>query len=145
MAGVDGSFGLNMGVSLAVPQLSRVFTTFSATAGISTGQALKAMEEVAAKTLPQGYAGEWTDTAFQEKRAEGKTAMILGFAVYRHLGDPATLRLFPGHSGTAAARRSATGASARERLEQRRAARCSIAQTAHITMAETPAVDRGPP
>jgi hydrophobe/amphiphile efflux-1 (HAE1) family protein len=50
-------------------------------AGISTGQALKAMEKVAAETLPQGYAGEWTDTAFQEKRAEGKTAMILGFAV----------------------------------------------------------------
>ncbi len=49
--------------------------------GISSGQALKAMEEVAARTLPQGYAGEWTDTAFQEKRAEGKTATILGFAV----------------------------------------------------------------
>src|SRR5579864_1875506 len=49
--------------------------------GISSDQALKAMEEVAAKTLPQGYAGEWTDTAFQEKRAEGKTAIILGFAV----------------------------------------------------------------
>jgi multidrug efflux pump subunit AcrB len=39
------------------------------------------MEDVAARTLPQGYAGEWTDTAFQEKRAEGKTAIILGFAV----------------------------------------------------------------
>jgi hydrophobe/amphiphile efflux-1 (HAE1) family protein len=50
-------------------------------AGVSSGQALKAMEEVAAKTLPQGYAGEWTDTAFQEKRAEGKTAIILGFAL----------------------------------------------------------------
>jgi hydrophobe/amphiphile efflux-1 (HAE1) family protein len=49
--------------------------------GISSGQALKAMEDVAARTLPQGYAGEWTDTAFQEKRAEGKTAIILGFAV----------------------------------------------------------------
>jgi hydrophobe/amphiphile efflux-1 (HAE1) family protein len=49
--------------------------------GVSSGQALKAMEEVAARTLPDGYAGEWTDTAFQEKRAEGKTAMILGFAV----------------------------------------------------------------
>jgi len=49
--------------------------------GISTGQALNAMQAVAAKTLPEGYAGEWTDTAFQEKRAEGKTAMILGFAV----------------------------------------------------------------
>ncbi|WP_426414159.1 efflux RND transporter permease subunit [Bradyrhizobium ganzhouense] len=49
--------------------------------GISSGQALKAMEAVAAKTLPPGYAGEWTDTAFQEKRAEGKTGIILGFAV----------------------------------------------------------------
>jgi hydrophobe/amphiphile efflux-1 (HAE1) family protein len=49
--------------------------------GISSGLALKAMEEVAARTLPAGYAGEWTDTAFQEKRAEGKTTMILGFAV----------------------------------------------------------------
>jgi hydrophobe/amphiphile efflux-1 (HAE1) family protein len=49
--------------------------------GISTGQALKAMEDVAANTLPAGYAGSWTDTAFQEKRAEGKTAIILGFAV----------------------------------------------------------------
>jgi hydrophobe/amphiphile efflux-1 (HAE1) family protein len=49
--------------------------------GVSSGQALQAMEGVAARSLPQNYAGEWTDTAFQEKRAEGKTAMILGFAV----------------------------------------------------------------
>jgi hydrophobe/amphiphile efflux-1 (HAE1) family protein len=50
-------------------------------AGVSSGQALAAMEAVAAKTLPPGFKGEWTDTAFQEKRAEGKTAIILGFAV----------------------------------------------------------------
>ncbi|MGO8740172.1 efflux RND transporter permease subunit, partial [Rhodoblastus sp.] len=50
-------------------------------AGVSSGQALAAMEAVAAKTLPAGYSGEWTDTAFQEKRAEGKTAIILGFAI----------------------------------------------------------------
>jgi hydrophobe/amphiphile efflux-1 (HAE1) family protein len=49
--------------------------------GVSSGQALKAMEEVSARTLPPGFAGEWTDTAFQEKRAEGKTGMILGFAM----------------------------------------------------------------
>ncbi|HZV20894.1 MAG TPA: efflux RND transporter permease subunit, partial [Hyphomicrobiales bacterium] len=49
--------------------------------GVSSGQALKSMEQVAAATLPNGFAGEWTDTAFQEKRAEGKTAMILGFAL----------------------------------------------------------------
>src|SRR5580704_8828920 len=48
---------------------------------ISSGQALKAMEEVAVKTLPAGFTGAWTDTAFQEKRAEGKTTIILGFAV----------------------------------------------------------------
>jgi hydrophobe/amphiphile efflux-1 (HAE1) family protein len=52
-----------------------------AAAGVSSGQALNAMQEVAAKTLPPGYAGEWTDTSFQEKRAEGKTAIILGFAL----------------------------------------------------------------
>jgi multidrug efflux pump subunit AcrB len=50
-------------------------------AGVSSGEALQSMEQVAARTLPPGYAGEWTDTAFQEKRAEGKTAIILGFAV----------------------------------------------------------------
>jgi multidrug efflux pump subunit AcrB len=49
--------------------------------GVSSGQALKAMEEVAARALPPGFSGEWTDTAFQEKRAEGKTGIILGFAV----------------------------------------------------------------
>jgi multidrug efflux pump subunit AcrB len=49
--------------------------------GVSSGQSLAAMEQIAARTLPAGYTGEWTDTAFQEKRAEGKTGMILGFAV----------------------------------------------------------------
>ena len=49
--------------------------------GVSSGGALVAMEAVAKRTLPQGYRGEWTDTAFQEKRAEGKTAAILAFAV----------------------------------------------------------------
>ncbi|MGH7072108.1 MAG: efflux RND transporter permease subunit, partial [Acetobacteraceae bacterium] len=49
--------------------------------GVSSGQALAAMDAVAAKTLPGGYRGAWTDTSFQEKRAEGKTATILAFAV----------------------------------------------------------------
>jgi multidrug efflux pump subunit AcrB len=49
--------------------------------GVSSGQALNAMESVAVRTLPQGFGGSWTDTAFQEKRAEGKTPMILGFAI----------------------------------------------------------------
>ncbi|QEN85357.1 efflux RND transporter permease subunit [Labrys sp. KNU-23] len=51
------------------------------TPGVSSGQALASMERVAAATLPDGYSGAWTDTAFQEKRAEGKTGFILAFAV----------------------------------------------------------------
>jgi multidrug efflux pump subunit AcrB len=53
----------------------------SPAAGVSSGQALAAMEQIAAKTLPRGYRGLWTDVSFQEKRAEGKTAIILSFAV----------------------------------------------------------------
>jgi len=49
--------------------------------GVSSGQALNAMEKVAASALPTGYRGDWTDISFQEKRAEGKTPIILSFAV----------------------------------------------------------------
>ena len=53
----------------------------SPAAGVSSGTALAAMDAVAARTLPVGYRGAWTDTAFQEKRAEGQTNIILGFAL----------------------------------------------------------------
>ena len=53
----------------------------SPASGISSGQSLASMEQVATNTLPRGYRGLWTDVSFQEKRAEGKTAIILGFAV----------------------------------------------------------------
>ncbi|MCX5493342.1 multidrug efflux RND transporter permease subunit [Kaistia dalseonensis] len=49
--------------------------------GVSSGQALAAMDEVAARVLPAGYAGAWTDISFQEKRAGGQTGIILGFAL----------------------------------------------------------------
>jgi multidrug efflux pump subunit AcrB len=49
--------------------------------GVSSGQSLAAMERVAAATLPAGFEGAWTDTAFQEKRAEGALPIILGLAV----------------------------------------------------------------
>ncbi|HEV7260771.1 MAG TPA: multidrug efflux RND transporter permease subunit [Bosea sp. (in: a-proteobacteria)] len=49
--------------------------------GVSSGQALAAMEAVSAKTLPATYRGAWTDVSFQEKRAEGQTGMILAFAL----------------------------------------------------------------
>jgi hydrophobe/amphiphile efflux-1 (HAE1) family protein len=49
--------------------------------GHSSGEAIAAMEAVAAKTLPPGYSYEWTGTALQEIEASGKTTIILGLAV----------------------------------------------------------------
>ena len=39
------------------------------------------MAEVSAKTLPAGYAFEWSGTAFQEHRASGQTGVILGLSI----------------------------------------------------------------
>jgi hydrophobe/amphiphile efflux-1 (HAE1) family protein len=50
-------------------------------AGVASGTALAAMSEVSAKTLPPGYAFEWTGTAYQEQGASGQTAIVLGMAL----------------------------------------------------------------
>ncbi|ALK08757.1 efflux RND transporter permease subunit [Blastochloris viridis] len=52
-----------------------------AAAGHSTGEALAAMEQLSAKTLPSGYGFEWTGTALQEKIAGGQTGFVLALAV----------------------------------------------------------------
>ena len=44
--------------------------------GISTGQGLEALEEIANETLPAGIDYEWTDLAFQERQA-GSTALYI--------------------------------------------------------------------
>jgi hydrophobe/amphiphile efflux-1 (HAE1) family protein len=50
-------------------------------AGVSSGTALEAMTKLSDKTLPQGYAFEWTGTAYQEKAASGQTGIILSLAI----------------------------------------------------------------
>jgi multidrug efflux pump subunit AcrB len=50
-------------------------------AGVSSGTAIAAMEEVSKSTLPAGYSYEWTGTAYQEQAASGQTGIILGLAV----------------------------------------------------------------
>jgi multidrug efflux pump subunit AcrB len=49
--------------------------------GYSSGQALQAMEEVAAKVLPPGFTSAWTTMAYQEKQAAGTTGPVFVFAV----------------------------------------------------------------
>jgi multidrug efflux pump subunit AcrB len=50
-------------------------------AGVSSGTAIAAMEELSKSTLPAGYSYEWTGTAYQEQAASGQTGIILGLAV----------------------------------------------------------------
>jgi hydrophobe/amphiphile efflux-1 (HAE1) family protein len=48
--------------------------------GVSSGQAIDAMEKVAAETLPPGFGYEWTGTTYQQKLAQGHEGVIFGFA-----------------------------------------------------------------
>ncbi|WP_137009209.1 efflux RND transporter permease subunit [Aquitalea aquatilis] len=49
--------------------------------GYSSGDALKAMEEVAQETLPEGYSLAWTGSAFQEKSSSGSSVMVFAFGM----------------------------------------------------------------
>jgi hydrophobe/amphiphile efflux-1 (HAE1) family protein len=49
--------------------------------GVSSGDALLAMEELSARVLPAGYSFEWTGTAYQEKLAAGQTIYVIALAV----------------------------------------------------------------
>ena len=51
------------------------------TPGYSTGQAMAAIEKIAAETLPSGMGIEWTDLAFQEKRVGNTAAVIFAMCV----------------------------------------------------------------
>ena len=53
----------------------------SAVPGISSGQALAIVEEIAEKTLRPDFSFEWTGASFQEKRSSGTSGIALGLAV----------------------------------------------------------------
>ncbi|MHC5610500.1 MAG: efflux RND transporter permease subunit [Nostoc sp.] len=48
--------------------------------GASSGQAIQAMEKLAAEVLPKGFGYEWTGTYLQEKTSGGSTGLIFVFA-----------------------------------------------------------------
>jgi multidrug efflux pump len=53
----------------------------SAAPGYSSGQAITAMEEVANKTLPQGYTYSWSGLAFEEKKTGGTSSIAFVFGL----------------------------------------------------------------
>jgi len=57
--------------------------TGGAAPGRSSGEAIKAMEEVANEVLPQGYSFAWSGMAFQEKQSGGtsSSAFIFGLII----------------------------------------------------------------
>ncbi|MBY4948763.1 multidrug efflux RND transporter permease subunit [Cupriavidus respiraculi] len=55
--------------------------TGDAATGYSSGQALAAMEEVAAEVLGEGYSFAWSGQAYEEKKAGSTAAMVFGFAL----------------------------------------------------------------
>src|SRR6267142_743202 len=49
--------------------------------GVSSGEAIKAVEEIADSTLPEGYKIAWTGQAFQEKRTGRASAFAFSLAI----------------------------------------------------------------
>jgi hydrophobe/amphiphile efflux-1 (HAE1) family protein len=53
----------------------------NAAPGFSSGDAMAAMERLAAKVLPKGYAYEWSSMSFQERKAGGKVSTLFALAL----------------------------------------------------------------
>ena len=49
--------------------------------GVSSGQALEAMETLAAQNLPQGMSSEWTGISLEQKESGGQTLAIFGMGL----------------------------------------------------------------
>jgi HAE1 family hydrophobic/amphiphilic exporter-1/multidrug efflux pump len=49
--------------------------------GISSGQAIARVEQIAAEVLPQGFSFDWGGTSYQEKRSSGASTFALALAV----------------------------------------------------------------
>lgn len=49
--------------------------------GVGSGEAISTMEQVAATTLPAGYAYEWTGQALEQLQSAGQTPIVLSLAI----------------------------------------------------------------
>ncbi|HEV7785243.1 MAG TPA: efflux RND transporter permease subunit, partial [Thermoanaerobaculia bacterium] len=72
----------------AGPEYTQRFNLFraaqvngAAAPGYSSGQALNALEEVAAQTLPREMGFDWADLSYQEKKAEGTAGKVFMLSI----------------------------------------------------------------
>ncbi len=61
--------------------LRTVEITLSPAAGVSSGEAMAAIENLSKTNLPTGYGYSWTGIAFQEKSAGSQTGLIFALAI----------------------------------------------------------------
>ncbi|MCK5914289.1 MAG: efflux RND transporter permease subunit, partial [Desulfuromusa sp.] len=62
-------------------QLSTIKINGSAAPGYSSGEAMAAMERVAAKTLPDGYSYDWSGMSYQEQKSSGQVVILFALAI----------------------------------------------------------------
>ncbi len=62
-------------------QFTSVQVNGNAAPGFSSADAMSAMERVAAKTLPDGYASDWSSMSYQERKAGGNVVLLFALAL----------------------------------------------------------------
>ena len=62
-------------------QFTSVRINGGAAPGFSSGDAMAAMKRIAAKTLPDGYAYDWSAMSFQERKAGGQVLILFALAL----------------------------------------------------------------
>ena len=62
-------------------QFTSVKINGTAAPGFSSGEAMAAMERLASKTLPSGYAFDWSSMSYQERKAGGKVLVLFALAL----------------------------------------------------------------
>jgi hydrophobe/amphiphile efflux-1 (HAE1) family protein len=62
-------------------QFTSVQINGNAAPGFSSGEAMATMERLASKTLPDGYAFDWSSMSFQERKAGGKVLILFALAL----------------------------------------------------------------
>jgi hydrophobe/amphiphile efflux-1 (HAE1) family protein len=74
--------------TLLGPQIVKRYNQFisadfngNAAPGFSSGQAMTAMERVAAKVLPPGFSYDWSSLSFQERKASGQVVGLFALAL----------------------------------------------------------------
>jgi len=62
-------------------QLNSIKINGNAASGYSSGQAMNAMEQVAAQTLPPGYTYDWSGISYQERKSSGQITILFALAL----------------------------------------------------------------